>query len=136
MAAACIHGSTGRKHRRTEELVDWLAKLDTKRVPQRQVNRGNGLNHEALAAIVDRPTPHLVPHELNVANVLALHEASQVIFNDETCGNAADSHADANDARHEFYFYDDGAKRVDTPYSEERGMRYLRRSWCAGVVVT
>ena len=50
------------------------------------------LERQALAAVVERPAEHLVPHELNVTRIFSLDKPTQVLLHNETpCSKASHS---------------------------------------------
>ena len=99
----------------TQQLVHGLAQLLAQRVPDGEVHRRDGLDGQALAAVVDGATPHLVPHELRVAHVLPLHKARKVLLNDVARRRAPNGDAHANDARSELHLGDHRAQRINAP---------------------
>ena len=64
--------------RAAEQVVDRLLADPAEQVPQREVDAGDRVEHDALAAVEERREVHLVPHLLDVGDQLALEEAGQV----------------------------------------------------------
>lgn len=52
----------------TEEGVDRLVAEDAEQIPDGEVDGGDALQRQALAAVVDGRPPHLVPHQLDCRN--------------------------------------------------------------------
>ena len=78
-----------------QQRVHRLAAQVAEQVPQRQVDRRDRLQRQPLAPVVGGGAPHLVPHELEIAGVLALDEAAEVVLDDVAARLAGGGDADA-----------------------------------------
>eukprot|EP00966_Prymnesium_polylepis_P042979 998615-Prymnesium_polylepis.1 len=82
----------------TEQVVDGLVLDLPEQIPERDVDGGDGVHGEALARVVDRGAPHLLPDVRDVAHALALHEHGEVLLYHEARRFAAGGGADADQA--------------------------------------
>eukprot|EP00966_Prymnesium_polylepis_P173104 4003943-Prymnesium_polylepis.2 len=99
----------------SEQRIHRLVAQLAEQVPQCEVDGADGLERQALAAVVDRRAPHAVVHPLHVARVLALDEARQVVLNDVAARLARGRDADADGAVLRLHLAHARAQRVDAP---------------------
>lgn len=90
----------------SEQRVHRLVAELAQQVPERQIDGGDGLQRKALAPIVGCGAPHHVVHLLDIARVLAFHEAAQVLLNNITCRFATCGDADSGHAIFRLDLYD------------------------------
>src|SRR5207247_11302299 len=62
---ACVHADTIARPA-AQQVVDGLSQGLAHQVPQRDVHGADGLDRDALAAVVDRAPEHLPPEQFNI----------------------------------------------------------------------
>ena len=99
--------------RAAEHVIDRLAAQLAQQVPQRQIDAGNGVHHQALATIILGREVHLVPDLLVFGRAPALEKAGEVLLDDVAGGLAASGHRKANRAVLGLDLDDQRAEHVD-----------------------
>ena len=85
-------------HRAAEQVMDRLAAQLAEQVPQREVDAGDGVHHQPLAAVILGGEVHLVPDLLDVGRVAPFEEAGEMLLDDVGGRLAAGRHREADRA--------------------------------------
>mmetsp|Transcript_6319 Transcript_6319/g.11299 ORF Transcript_6319/g.11299 Transcript_6319/m.11299 type:complete len:295 (+) Transcript_6319:539-1423(+) len=116
----CFGGST-KKH------VHWFIAELSKQVPKREVHCRDGLDGKTFPTVVDSGSKHLVPHELNVARILALTKAAQMVFHDVAASLATNGDSNAAGAIISLNLNDHAAHGIDSPGLSMPLVRWVNR---------
>ncbi|CAI8740566.1 hypothetical protein EMIT0P218_140039 [Pseudomonas sp. IT-P218] len=100
-------------HRAAEQLVHRLLADLAEQVPQRQVDPGNRVDHDAFAPVIQGRLVHLVPDLFDVGDFRPFEEARQVFLDDVGGRLAARGHRKTDRAVAGFDLHHQGAEHVD-----------------------
>src|SRR5262249_29871523 len=122
-------------HRATQQLIDRLAADLGKQVPQCQIHTRYRINHHSLAAVMKGCMEHLVPHDLDVGDLLPLHESRQMLLHDESSYSCSPRHAEADRALARFHLYDQGSQYVDAERASRLAVLGVFAHWPCDLAV-
>ncbi len=100
-------------HRPAQQLMHRLLAQFSQQVPQRQVDAGDGVDDQPLAAIILGGKIHLVPDLLDLGRIAPFQETGQVFFDDEAGRFAAGGDRETDGAVRGFDLHHQRAQHVD-----------------------
>ncbi|MNE13287.1 hypothetical protein D3C80_1061170 [compost metagenome] len=100
-------------HRPAQHGEDRLLTQAAQQVPQRQIDAGDGVHHQTLAAVILGREIHLVPDLLDLGRIAPFQEAGQVLLDDIGGGFAAGRDGEADHAVVGLDLDDQGAQNID-----------------------
>ena len=100
-------------HRPAQQLVHRLLAQPAQQIPQRQIDAGDGVDHQTLATVILSRKIHLVPDLLDLAGIAPFQEPRQMLFHDEAGGLAAGCDRETHRAVIGFDFHHQRTQHVD-----------------------